>query len=286
MASKKSEKVVLPTKVEKPEKKYKFKRQISNMDSWDTNEVPCVAKKSGKSKNNCANVDVRKMGKKEAKHTARKEILGIDPYDYFGREVFDPDSSERTEQILQDENLSLYLKELFYQYDEQEEDARIAKGGKKETFSYQEKNEFLSEVCRTGGNLSKACNIVGLNYSKMWIHLQKDPEFAAHVQNAKRIGTHFMEDELRRRAYSGYLEPVLAEGRPSSVIRKYDQKALQYYLKHNMPEVYGEKIQVEQKIEEKPSQISAVLEDHLEDTLSRMTDDERDEFIKNAFSSK
>ena len=79
-----------------------------------------------------------------------------------------------------------------------------------------------------------------------WIHA--DPDFAAKVEAikpiAKEVYVGILEEEARRRAVEGVLEPVYYKGMLVDKVRKYSDVLLIVLLKANAPEKYRERTEI------------------------------------------
>ncbi len=98
-----------------------------------------------------------------------------------------------------------------------------------------------------------------------WLH--KDPAYAARFAESEEIATERLEQEARRRALDGVLEPVFYQGEECGAIRKYDTALTIFLLKARRPEVYRERfdahIQVHQRVE---PDMKAVVSEMTQDT--------------------
>lgn len=70
---------------------------------------------------------------------------------------------------------------------------------------------------------------------------REDPEFAAEWEAALALGVEAMEDEAKRRAFTGYDEPVYQGGRKVGEIRRYSDMLAVRLLSAHAPEKYRER---------------------------------------------
>jgi hypothetical protein len=105
---------------------------------------------------------------------------------------------------------------------------------------------FLAALVEAGGNITRACEIVGINratvYSEQW---QGDAVYAAALARAKRMAAEALESEAIRRAYEGVERDTgWYQGKPGGVVREYSDTLAIFLLKGLMPEKYSEKVEV------------------------------------------
>lgn len=100
--------------------------------------------------------------------------------------------------------------------------------------------EALSEW----GNISDAALASGIS-RKAWYHRKaKNKVFAKKWEQARALGGAALEDECRRRAGKGYLEPVFYKGQKCGVVRKYSDTLLIVMLKSIYPERFADRSKV------------------------------------------
>lgn len=100
---------------------------------------------------------------------------------------------------------------------------------------------FLEALVKHGGNISVACDESGLARGMVYQFEREDEEFAAAFREAQRYGLEVLEDEARRRAYSGTLKPVFYQGAECGKINEYSDTLMIFLLKGGMPEKYAER---------------------------------------------
>ncbi len=104
---------------------------------------------------------------------------------------------------------------------------------------------FCKSLVETGGNVSKAALLIGVARQNCYVHKEADPEFAQAWDDAVEEGTEDLEEEARRRAYKGVLEPVFHQGAECGFVRKYSNTLLIFLLKGRKPDVYRDRTQVQ-----------------------------------------
>lgn len=102
---------------------------------------------------------------------------------------------------------------------------------------------FLEELA-VRGSVVGACDAADCSRTNAYAERERDAEFAAAWDEAKRIAVERMEDEARRRAVEGTLKPVFQGGEMVGKVREYSDTLLIFLLKAHDPK-YREKQQVE-----------------------------------------
>lgn len=102
---------------------------------------------------------------------------------------------------------------------------------------------FLKALAECG-NVSAAAKSVGVARQVVYALRKRDAEFAAAWKEAAAIGAEGLEDEARRRAYEGTLEPRTVAGQAVDV-RRFSDTLLIFLLKGAMPEKYADRQKVE-----------------------------------------
>ena len=100
---------------------------------------------------------------------------------------------------------------------------------------------FLDTLVECGGNVSKTCELVCLSKNALYKWRDADPQFAAEWDAAIQRGADVLEDEARRRAVEGVLEPVFYQGQPCGVVRRSSDTLLIFMLKGAKPEKYRDR---------------------------------------------
>lgn len=103
--------------------------------------------------------------------------------------------------------------------------------------------EKLSAFCAAladTGNVSRACKAIDISRYTAYQWRQDDPEFAKDWDAALNAAVYAMEDEARRRAFEGTVEPVHYMGDRVDTIRKYSDTLAIFLLKAHAPEKYRE----------------------------------------------
>lgn len=103
---------------------------------------------------------------------------------------------------------------------------------------------FCEQLRLSGGNVTRACEAVGIGRRSVYEWRDDDAEFAAAWNEALEAGTEELEEEARRRALRGTEEPVFYKGEPCGAIRKYSDTLAIFLLKANKPEKYRENINI------------------------------------------
>jgi len=102
---------------------------------------------------------------------------------------------------------------------------------------------FLAALEETG-NLHEAAKAAGCHISSHYVWLKDDPGYTAAYNYAMEIAIGKLEAEARRRALTGWDEPVFQGGKQVGVIHRYSEILLIFLLKGALPEKYRERLEV------------------------------------------
>jgi hypothetical protein len=106
----------------------------------------------------------------------------------------------------------------------------------------EKKSAFLDALAESG-NVSLASGAVGIDRRAVYEWRAVDPDFAERWEAAKALGIEACEDEIRRRAFAGYDEPLSKDGKlTGDVVRKYSDTLAIFLLKGAKPEVYKDRV--------------------------------------------
>jgi hypothetical protein len=108
------------------------------------------------------------------------------------------------------------------------------------------KRAFLRALVETGGNVTRACELVGIDrstpYSRQW---KEDAEFQAVLESARYMAAEALESEAIRRAFEGVDKPTgWYKGKPSGVVTDYSDTLLIFLLKGAKPEKYADRMEL------------------------------------------
>lgn len=101
--------------------------------------------------------------------------------------------------------------------------------------------KFIKSLVSTGGNIARACRAAKVARSTVYDHKKKDPAFAQKWSEAVEQGIDELEQEARRRAFSGTEKPVFYKGDVVGHINEYSDTLMIFLLKGNRPEKYKER---------------------------------------------
>jgi AcrR family transcriptional regulator len=96
---------------------------------------------------------------------------------------------------------------------------------------------FLKWLAKTG-NVAASCRKAKINRSLAYEWRNGDEVFAAAWDEALEIATELLEEEARRRAQDGVLEPVFYLGKRAGAVRRYSDTLLIFLLKAHRPDKY------------------------------------------------
>lgn len=91
------------------------------------------------------------------------------------------------------------------------------------------------------GQVTTACQIVGVRTSSHYAWLKQQPLYAEEAQRARQLYLESMEREADRRAVQGTLEPVFYQGQVVGYKSVYSDTLLMFRLKALAPERYRER---------------------------------------------
>lgn len=103
--------------------------------------------------------------------------------------------------------------------------------------------EVLSEC----GCVTHAAKVANVSRTLVYAEKNRDPAFAIRWEEAHKLGTEGVEDEIRRRAYYGTAEPVFHKGEQVAEVTKYSDGLLLALARANNPAKWREnyKLQIE-----------------------------------------
>jgi hypothetical protein len=108
------------------------------------------------------------------------------------------------------------------------------------------KRAYLRALVETGGNVTRACELAGIDrstpYSRQW---KEDGELQAALESARDMAGEALESEAIRRAVEGVEEPVgWYKGQAGGYVRRYSDVLLMFMLKGRYPERYRERVEL------------------------------------------
>ena len=101
---------------------------------------------------------------------------------------------------------------------------------------------FLEALTETF-NISEAARRARVSRSNVQTEYKVNALFRQAWDNAIAEAKERAVGELYRRAVLGWNEPVFYQGEERGTIRKYSDGLLQFFLKHNLHETYGDRVQ-------------------------------------------
>ncbi len=114
-------------------------------------------------------------------------------------------------------------------------------------FTRAKRETFLQMLAATG-NVSAAARAAGFDRSRLYVLRRELPDFAAAWRDAEEEAVDMLEAEARRRAVEGIEEPLVGGGKlikdddgRTVVVRKYNDRLLEFLLKAHRPEKYKER---------------------------------------------
>ena len=93
-------------------------------------------------------------------------------------------------------------------------------------------------------NITAVSRLLGITVNNVMEARKKDPEFDQAVKDAISEGYDMIEEEARRRAVDGVLEPVFYRGEQIGDVRRYSDTLLIFLLRGCKPKKYNPGVQV------------------------------------------
>jgi hypothetical protein len=113
------------------------------------------------------------------------------------------------------------------------------------------KASFLEQF-KAAGTISAACRAAGIDRGTHYHWLKGDPQYARDFEEAGHVRVELLETEARRRALTGWEEPVYQRGKLVGHIRKFSDTLLIFLLKAERPEKYRERYEARIKGADRP----------------------------------
>lgn len=102
------------------------------------------------------------------------------------------------------------------------------------------------DVLSQYGNVTRAAEAAAVSRTALYKRKAEDEEFAKAWDEAVQIGNKQLEDEARRRALEGVVEPVFdKDGNQTGERIKYSDTLLIFLLKGNNPDKFKDRVQGE-----------------------------------------
>lgn len=105
--------------------------------------------------------------------------------------------------------------------------------------SRKKKQEQFLEKLESLGNITAACRKIKVSRRTIYNWLDTDETFKVAYDKSVKIAIDLLEDEAKRRAFTGYLEPVYQGGKKVGTVRKFSDTLLTFLLKSLKKEDYG-----------------------------------------------
>lgn len=110
------------------------------------------------------------------------------------------------------------------------------------TLTTAEKKRFLKSLRETGGNVRRACQLIGLTRGAVYDHRKRDPDFAEEFEDTIEAAIDDMEQEARRRAMEGVEKPVYQNGTLVGHIQQYSDTLMIFLLKAYRPDKFRDRM--------------------------------------------
>lgn len=106
----------------------------------------------------------------------------------------------------------------------------------------EEKKERFLKLLKESANITRSCEGVGISHTCYKDHYRADPEFKVLADEAYEYAGDVLEQEARRRAFSGVLKPVYQGGKKVGLIREFSDTLLIFLLKGAKPGKYADRV--------------------------------------------
>jgi hypothetical protein len=103
------------------------------------------------------------------------------------------------------------------------------------------------ERLRETANVSRAAKSAGVDRRTVYRERERSGAFGEAWDDALEEGTDYLEEEARRRAYEGMRKPVYQGGRRVGEIQEYSDTLMIFLLKGRRREVYGDRVEQENR---------------------------------------
>ena len=117
------------------------------------------------------------------------------------------------------------------------------------------------EALRNTSNVTLAAHTAGVHRNTAYAAKDDNPDFSEQWEDALALAESGMEEEARRRAMDGVLEPIYYQGEAVGAIRKFSDGMLMFLLKAHNPKKYRENMRVERsgKVDTGPRKVEFVF---------------------------
>jgi len=127
-----------------------------------------------------------------------------------------------------------------------EEEVTLTREERLETYHFADikspqKRRWLATQAKTG-RIGETAKLTGISTALFYIWKRKDDEFAVAVDFAMQIAGDAAEDEIHRRAFTGYDKPVTYKGKIKSWYKEYSDLLAIFWMKGAKPEKYRDNL--------------------------------------------
>lgn len=131
--------------------------------------------------------------------------------------------------------------------------------------------EAFLEAFASLGNVTAAARIAGTSRSTVWRRRLQDEAFAARYEEALQEAADTVEQEIYRRAVTGWNEPVFYQGELVGHIRKYDGQLLHKLAGALRPEKWRERFDVRSHVTiENEGELDKMIQQDIEEVARLM----------------
>lgn len=104
---------------------------------------------------------------------------------------------------------------------------------------------FLEALDHRKGNVSAACEAIGIGRTAAYTWRKDDPDFAERWNDIVDKHMDALEAKIYERAFDGWQEPVFYQGKECGTVTKFSDSDAQFILRANRPEKYRDNSKIE-----------------------------------------
>lgn len=137
--------------------------------------------------------------------------------------------------------------------------------------TFDQKVKFIKKLKQTNGNVSKACQVISISRSAVYVHKKEDTAFSELWDETIEQVLDEAEQEVYRRAVKGTNKPVFYKGVKIAALKEYSDRLLEFMLKAGRPEKFRDRVDVNQKVS---GSLDITLHDKIKKFYGKKDDDD------------
>ncbi len=107
----------------------------------------------------------------------------------------------------------------------------------KESVKYQYKLSFMRNYLESA-NITLSARHIGVTRKSIYDWMEADPVFKAAVENGKEEGLDLLEEEVKKRGFTGYDQERMTKDGDVVSVKQYSDNLAMFFLKGHRPEKY------------------------------------------------